>query len=47
MKVYVKGFEGWMTTMSAKSQAKSLSASLDSVGAKYESDYFYAAGYNR
>lgn len=46
-KVYVKRFGGWMMAASAKQQAKSLSASLDSVGAKYESDYFYAAGYNR
>lgn len=46
-KVYIKRFGGWMTATSAKRQAKSLSASLDSVGAKYESDYFYAAGYNR
>ncbi|XP_075894854.1 heme-binding protein 2 [Nelusetta ayraudi] len=45
-KVYVKRFGGWMMAASAKQQAKSLSASLDSVGAKYESDYFYAAGYN-
>lgn len=45
--VYVKCFGGWMTATYAKQKAKAMLASLESVGAKFESDYFYAAGYNR
>lgn len=47
MNVYVSSFTGWMMTYTAKSKAKMLASTLDTVSAKYKSDYFYAAGYNR
>lgn len=47
VKVYVSRFGGWMMASTAKSKAQMLATALDSVGAKYKSDYFYAAGYNR
>lgn len=47
MNVYVSSFGGWMMSYKAKSEAKSLAAALESVGAKYNGGYFYAVGYNR
>lgn len=47
MEVYVSRFGGWMSAYMAKTKAKNLSSALDSVGAEYKSDYFYAVGYNR
>nr|XP_046270703.1 heme-binding protein 2 [Scatophagus argus] len=46
MKVYVQSYGGWMTSTADKNQASSLSSALDSVGAKYNKLYHYAAGYN-
>lgn len=46
MKVYVLSYGGWMTSMSDSRQARILSSDLDSVGAKYNKDFHYAAGYN-
>ncbi|XP_041813136.1 heme-binding protein 2 isoform X2 [Chelmon rostratus] len=46
MKVYVQSYGGWMSGMSDKNQAYSLSSALDLAGAKYKSDFHYAAGYN-
>lgn len=45
--MYVSSFKGWMFASTAKTKAAELATALDSVGASYKSDYFYAAGYNR
>uniref|UniRef100_A0A3Q3WJT8 Heme-binding protein 1 n=1 Tax=Mola mola TaxID=94237 RepID=A0A3Q3WJT8_MOLML len=46
MTVYVQSYGGWMTSMSDKKEAKTLSLALDSVGAKYRKGFHYATGYN-
>lgn len=47
VKMYVSSFKGWMFASTAKTKAAELATALNSVGASYKSDYFYAAGYNR
>lgn len=47
MNVYVRRFGGWMTAMRGKTEAKTLSTALNSAGAKYKTEHYYAAGYNR
>ncbi|XP_034749071.1 heme-binding protein 2 isoform X1 [Etheostoma cragini] len=46
MKVYVQTYGGWMTSLSDKNKASSLSSALDSAGAEYNKGFHYAAGYN-
>ncbi|XP_032394505.1 heme-binding protein 2 [Etheostoma spectabile] len=46
MKVYVRTYGGWMTSMSDRNKASSLSSALDLVGAEYNKGFHYAAGYN-
>ncbi|XP_044036994.1 heme-binding protein 2 [Siniperca chuatsi] len=46
MKMYVRSYGGWMTSLSDKNKANSLSSALDSVGAKYKKGFHYAVGYN-
>ncbi|CAK6971145.1 heme-binding protein 2 [Scomber scombrus] len=46
MKVYVRSYGGWMTSMSDSNNAKSLSTALNSVDAEYKKGFHYAAGYN-
>ncbi|XP_040919587.1 heme-binding protein 2 [Toxotes jaculatrix] len=46
MKVYVRTYSGWMTSMSDKNTANSLSTALDLADAKYKKGFHYAVGYN-
>ncbi|XP_042360747.1 heme-binding protein 2 [Plectropomus leopardus] len=46
MKVYSLSYGGWMTNLSDKNKASTLSALLDAVGAKYKKGFHYAVGYN-
>uniref|UniRef100_A0A8C3G836 Heme-binding protein 1 n=1 Tax=Cyclopterus lumpus TaxID=8103 RepID=A0A8C3G836_CYCLU len=46
MKVYVRSYGGWMMSWTDRSQAKTLSSALDSVGAEYNGSFHYAVGYN-
>ncbi|XP_020496582.1 heme-binding protein 2 [Labrus bergylta] len=46
MKVYVKSYGGWMTSLSDKMKASSLCSSLDSAGSQYNKEYHYAVGYD-
>lgn len=45
--VYVVTYGGWLTSMSDKNHAYSLSEALDAVNAKYKKGFHYAVGYNR
>ncbi|XP_070779807.1 heme-binding protein 2 [Enoplosus armatus] len=46
MNMYVQSYGGWMTSMSDKSNAGSLSSALDAVNAEYKKGFHYAVGYN-
>ncbi|XP_049417830.1 heme-binding protein 2 [Epinephelus fuscoguttatus] len=46
MKVYVQSYGGWMTSISDRNKASSLSAALDLLKAEYKKGFHYAAGYN-
>lgn len=45
--MYVLSYGGWMTSLSDKNKAYSLSSALDSAGAEYKKGFHYAVGYNR
>jgi len=47
MKMYVRSYGGWMMSVVAKSQAKSLKTALDSLKATYDTDYYYNVGFDR
>ncbi|XP_045897238.1 heme-binding protein 2 [Micropterus dolomieu] len=44
--MYVLSYGGWMTSLSDKNKAYSLSSALDSAGAEYKKGFHYAVGYN-
>uniref|UniRef100_UPI0037E8B7D2 heme-binding protein 2-like n=1 Tax=Semicossyphus pulcher TaxID=241346 RepID=UPI0037E8B7D2 len=46
MKVYAQSYGGWMTGVTDRYKAYSLSSVLDSVDAKYEKVIHYGVGYN-
>eukprot|EP00064_Thunnus_orientalis_P001193 superscaffoldBa00000078_g1195 len=46
VKMYVRSYGGWMTSMADSKKASSLSSALNSVGAEYKRGFHYAVGYN-
>ncbi|XP_026180731.1 heme-binding protein 2 [Mastacembelus armatus] len=46
MTVYVQSYGGWLTTVSDKNTANSLSSALDQTNADYKKGFHYAVGYN-
>ncbi|XP_029015978.1 heme-binding protein 2 [Betta splendens] len=46
LKVYVQSYGGWLTYLTDRKAASSLSTALDSVDAEYNRGFHYAVGYN-
>lgn len=45
--MYVRSYGGWMTSMSDRRNADLLANDLKKMGAMFQEDVHYAAGYNR
>lgn len=47
MDVYVRGYGGWMLSVTSRLQAHLLTKELERVGASYNHSYHYGVGYDR
>lgn len=47
MDVYVRGYGGWMLSVTSRLQAHLLTKELERVGASYNHTYHYGVGYDR